>query len=68
MPGTVPGVGRQEGAAETVMPILGELTPRGESKEQTHRQRSELSSDSDNSSEENKTGQWGAAEMVGKAT
>lgn len=56
VPGSVLGVGRQEGAGGTVVPTLRELASERGSKEQTHRQRSELSSDSDSYTEENKTG------------
>lgn len=61
VPGSVLGVGRQEGAGGTVVPPLRELASEKGSKEQTHRQRSELSSDSDSYTEESKTGgrTWG---------
>jgi hypothetical protein len=56
VPGSVLGVGRQEGAGGTVVPNLRELASERRSKERTHRQRSELSSDSDSYTEGKKTG------------
>ena len=56
VPGSVLRVGRQEGAGGTVVPTLRELASERGSKERTHRQRSEWSSDSDSYTEVKKAG------------